>query len=121
MADEQDVAASRMAAAQRGKKARQEAKEHPAPHAHQPSASACIACTDEPSDYMKSEKISCRAALHALPGSTRREKCSQPRGYLIHAGFCKRSCSAFSASAVAAGALPYNGWGSVQCCEERVR
>ena len=67
---------------------------------------------------MKSEKMSCRAALHALPGSTRREKCAQPRGYLIHAGLCKRSCSAFSASAAAAGGPPYEGWTSVRCCEE---
>ena len=79
------------------------------------------ACTDEPSDYVNSEKISCQAALHALPGSERRKKCAQPSGDLVHAGLCKRSCSTFSASAAAAGALPYNGWGSVQCCEERVR
>ena len=114
-----DAARAKDAAAQARR--RQEAKERPAPHAHQPSASACVTCTDEPSDNMKSEKISCQAALHALPGSERRKKCAYPSGDLVHAGFCKRSCSTFSASAVAAGALQYNGWGSVQCCEERVR
>ena len=61
--------------------------------------SACVACSDEPSEYMKSEQTSCAAYVHKN-GALARTKCS---GHWLPDGLCQRSC--YEA-----------GWGSVRCC-----
>ena len=80
------------------------ASEHSADHALAPEAGAhpCVACSDEPSDYMKSQKISC--ATYVRKVAQARDKCSKHWAY---EGLCQRSC--YQA-----------GWGSGPCCEEGI-
>ena len=74
----------------------------------QPALSAnasCVSCSDKASDYLNSEKRSCKAAVRALQEQEQREKCTGPWGNFAFNGLCQRSC--YEA-----------GWGYVQCCEE---
>ena len=80
------------------------ASEHYADHALAPEAGAhpCVACSDEPSDYMKSQKISCATYVRRVAQA--RDKCSKHWAY---EGLCQRSC--YEA-----------GWGSGACCAEGI-
>ena len=63
------------------------ASEHYADHALAPEAGAhpCVACSDEPSDYMKSQKISC--ATYVRKVAQARDKCSK---HWAHDRLCQR-------------------------------
>jgi hypothetical protein len=81
-----------------------EHQSHPAKHALAPEADAqpCVACSDEPSEYMKGEQISCATYVRTASAQAR-DKCSK---HWAHDRLCQRSC--YEA-----------GWSSLRCCEDK--